>query len=282
MYPGAMTIDNSSDRGGAFLRGAIERLFSPLARLCLANGMMFATVEDMLKRSFIQAARDLQPGIPQHGMVSRISAATGLNRREVTRLAQEKAPRRSPRPSLAAEVIARWTAEPIYRTADDQASPLKRQGEAPSFESLAKSITRDVHPRSILEELLRLGIVSHDEATDQIVLLCNDYVPGDNQGELLTFLGDNVGDHLESAVANIAKNDIQHHDQAIFADELSSESIKTLAPLIMDHWHQLRDDLVPTITACIEADRQAGRPQDQRIRVGLYSFSEVEAEKGVN
>lgn len=268
----AVTMTNEAGSGA--LCRAIERLLSPLARLCLAHGILFAKAEEMLKSAFVRAARDLQRDIPQHGLVSRISAATGINRREVTRLVGDKASRRNERPSLASEVIARWTAEPVYRAASGEALVLRRQGDAPSFEYLARSITRDMHPRSILEELLRLGIVGYDAVTDQVALRCDEYVPGDGQGERMAFLGDNVGDHLESAVANLLRTDIQHHDQAIFADELSDESVKKLAPLIREHWCRLRDDLVPALTACIEADREAGRPQNQRVRIGLYSFSE--------
>jgi len=276
MYPDAAAAYTSTRPGEDLLSGAVGRIFSPLARLCLANGMLFSRAEELLKQSFITAARSLQPDLPQHGMVSRIAAATGLNRREVTRLVNNKAPRRNAKTPLAAEIIARWTAEPAYRDTNAAPRSLPRQGDAPSFESLARSITRDVHPRSILEELLRLEVVRHDQATDQITLLRGEYIPGKDQGELLAFLGDNTGDHLESAVANLVQDDIQHHDQAIFADELSEESVKALAPLIMANWHRLRDDLVPAITACIEADRKAGRPQDQRLRVGLYSFSEAD------
>jgi hypothetical protein len=32
--------------------------------------------------------------------------------------------------------------------------------------------------------------------------------------------------------------------------------------------------LVPQLAALIEADRAAGRPQDQRLRVGLFSYGE--------
>ena len=261
---------------------ALERLFMPLARLCLSNGMMFAKAEDMLKQSFISAAQALQPDLPQHGMVSRISATTGLNRREVTRLVRDKAPRRRVKVPLASEVVARWAALPVYRAADGQPLALKRQGEAPSFESLARSVTRDVHPRSILEELLRLGMARLDDTGEQVTLLRGDYVPGEDKGQMLTFLGDNVGDHLESAVANLLQDDIQHHDQAIFADELSQESVKNLAPLIRQHWRRLHDELVPVIASHIEDDRQHGRIQDQRVRIGMYSFSETEARKGSN
>lgn len=279
MHADTLTAYMGNDTDGTALCQAVERLFSPLARLCLANGMLFEKAEEILKQSFINAAQELQPDLPQHGMISRIATATGLNRREVTRLVHDKARRRPSRKPLAAEVIARWVAESVYRAADGSPLPLNRLGAAPSFESLARSITRDVHSRSILEELLRLGVVRHDQETDQILLLCDEYIPGHDQAEMLSFLGDNVGDHLESAVANLLKDDIQHHEQAVFADELSRESVNSLAPIIMAHWHGLRDDLVPAITACIEADRQAGRPQDQRIRVGLYSFAEAEQAK---
>jgi hypothetical protein len=32
--------------------------------------------------------------------------------------------------------------------------------------------------------------------------------------------------------------------------------------------------MVPTITGLIESDRLAGRVQDQRMRIGLYTFNE--------
>jgi hypothetical protein len=260
------------------LSDPLNRLFTPLARLCLANGMTFAEAENMLKQSFIQEARALNPDLPQHGMVSRLSTATGISRREVTRLVRDKAPRRCLKHSLAAEITALWTAERTYRNEAGEPLPLRRQGEAPSFESLARKATRDIHPRSALEELLRLGIVRHDQETDRIVLLRSEYIPQGND-EKLAILGENVGDHLESAVANLLDSAIQHHEQAVFADELSEESVRTLAPLILQHWHGLRDELVPVLSGLIEEDRQAGRPQNRRVRIGLYSFSEEDPAK---
>jgi hypothetical protein len=66
----------------------------------------------------------------------------------------------------------------------------------------------------------------------------------------------------------------RHLEQAVFADELSSVSIRLLRPLIMDHWKALRDAMVPAIHELIESDRRAGRIQDQRLRIGLYTFDE--------
>jgi hypothetical protein len=90
---------------------------------------------------------------------------------------------------------------------------------------------------------------------------------------MLNFLGDNVGDHLNAAITNVLHDGNSHLEQAVFADELSTESIETLRPLFIASWKALREHMVPTIAALIEADKLAGREQDQRIRIGLYTFT---------
>lgn len=252
----------------------MSRLLFPLARLCLANGVTFAAVEELLKQAFVQEADALQPGAPMHGTVSRISTATGLTRREVTRLIKSETPVRSTKPPIGTELFARWTTDSKYQDHAGTPCALKRQGPAPSFEALAQSITRDVHPRSMLDELVRLGLVQYDEELDSVSLTRNEFVPRGDSRQMLDLLGGNVGDHLDAAVANVLHDGGSHLEQAVFADELSAESIKTLRPLVTGQWKALRDAMVPTILALIESDRLAGRIQDQRMRIGLYSFDE--------
>lgn len=258
----------------------ISRLLLPLARLCLANGVTFAAVAELLKQAFVQEAHALQPEAPLHGTVSRISTATGLTRREVTRLLDSETAGRPTKPPIGTEIFARWTTDPSYL--EDGGSPvmLKRQGPAPSFETLAQSITRDIHPRSMLDELVRLGLVQYDEELDAVSLTRSEFVPSGDSGQMLALLGDNVGDHLNAAVANVLHDGSSHLEQAVFADELSAESIETLRPLMTAQWKALRDAMVPTIMELIESDRLAGRIQDQRLRIGLYTFEESASTTG--
>jgi hypothetical protein len=245
-----------------------------VARLCLTKGVTFAAVEEVLKRAFVQEAAALQPGALGHGAVSRISTATGINRREVTRLTRDDKPLRPMKPPLATELFARWTTDPVYRDQNGAPCVLKRLGPAPSFEALAQSITLDRHPRSLLDEIVRLGLAQYDADSDFITLCRSDFVPTGDARQMLDFLGDNCGDHLDASVANVLDGDSRHLEQAVFADELSAESVETLRPLVTAHWQALRDAMVPALTALIEADRLAGRTQDRRVRVGLYSFNE--------
>lgn len=252
----------------------LSRMLVPLARLCLANGVTIAVVEELMKHAFVKEANALQPGAPMHGTASRISTATGLTRREVTRLIKAETPVRSTKPPIGTEIFARWTTDSKYQDHDGAPCAIKRQGPAPSFEALAHSITRDVHPRSMLDELVRLGLVHYDEELDCVSPTRNEFVPSGDSKQMLDLLGDNVGDHLDAAVANVMHDGGRHLEQAVFADELSTESIKALRPLLTSQWKALRDAMVPTIIDLIESDRLAGRIQDQRMRIGLYTFEE--------
>jgi len=268
--------ESTSDLTGqdTVIAKVLGRLLAPLARLCLANGITISTVEEILKQVFVQEANALKPGMPMHGTVSRISTATGLTRREVTRLIKSDAPVRPKKPPIASEIFARWTSDPAWRGHDGKPLVIKRQGAAPSFEALAQSITRDIHPRSMLDELVRIGLAHYDEVLDCVSLVHDDFVPGGDSQQLLSLLSDNVGDHLDAAVTNVLSDVGRHHEQAVFADELSSDSIDALRPLVAAQWSALRDAMVPTITNLIESDRLAGRVQNQRMRIGLYTFNE--------
>jgi hypothetical protein len=252
---------------------AVDALLAPLAQLAVAKGMPCAVVEDRLRQAFVRAARDAHPNLLPHRMVSRIATATGLSRREVTRLMLPEAapPRRRP---VAAEVFALWASDPRYADGRGRPRKLPRQGDAPSFESLAQSVTRDVHPRSLLDELLRLGLAVHDAADDSVALAHDAFVPRGDTERMLGFLGQNVGDHLGAAVDNVLGDGHQHFEQAVFADELSPQSVRAVRESIDEHWRALSGALVPRLTSLIDADQAAGRPQDQRLRIGLFSYSE--------
>ena len=252
---------------------ALDGVFAPLAQLCLSKGIRIQAVEERLRVAFVQAARDTQPVATSSRVTSRISAATGLTRREVDRLARApniaiEAPR-----SPITELFTRWLSDPALRGADNKPTPLPRQGPAPSFEALAQSVTRDVHPRTLLDELCRLQLAALDPVTDQVALLRDAFVPSGDWARMMGYVGDNVGDHFRAAVANVLQDGKQQLEQAIFADELSAESLAETSKVMTDQWRRLLTEVAPQLEKMIEKDRQLGRPQDRSIRIGMFTWS---------
>jgi Family of unknown function (DUF6502) len=271
----------------AALQAALARLLAPLAQLAVARGVPFAVVDDMMRAAFVSTAHAAHPGLPEHRRASRVSAATGLNRREVNRLLNEQhaaarqgmpvAPPRSP----AAMVFAHWRATGAYRTRAGAPRVLPRTGAPPSFESLAQEVTRDVHPRALLEELLRLNLATHDEVRDTVALVKNNFVPRGDAERMVQWLGANVGDHLAGAVANVIGREPAHPEQAIAAEGLSAASVAQVRPLLHAHWQRLTEEMVPLLERLIEQDAERtdpDNPNTHRVRFGLYGFDTAPAQ----
>ena len=290
------------------LHAALRQVLLPLARLALARGFTHAALDEGLKQALVEAADAQQAALPPHRRVSRIATTTGIHRREVTRLVgllrDDEASRAPPQRSLASELFAHWRTDRHYCDRRGSPAELPRQGPSPSFESLARQITRDVHPRSLLEELLRLGLAAHDSRRDTVRLLREAFVPQGDEARLLRALGHNVGSHFDAAVDNLLEGDRSHFEQALFAHGLGEQSLAEFRTLVRDQWQSLLDAMVPALEAMVERDATAAAstaatapasarsapadgagpalhpapptPPRHRIRLGLYSFSRDE------
>ena len=278
--------------GGGASAPAIDALLAvlrPLARLAIDHGVQFGQLEELMKRAMVEAALRATEGGARRGAppVSRLSVVTGIHRKEVKRLAEATdldAVRAEATP--AAEVFTRWISDPAWR--DAQGTPLvlaRRPGAvgAPSFEQLARSVTTDVHPRTLLDELARLGLVAHDATSDTVALHAEAFVPAGRLDGLLAFLGANVGDHLAAARANVAATQralregaapgrAPFVEQALYADALSAASAGQAAERARAFWQTLLQTLAPELQALEDADRRANRTADHRVRIGLYCY----------
>lgn len=254
------------------LLDALRRLLHPLATLAVARGLPFQAVDALMRQAFVEAASAAHPGLLPHRRVSRIATVTGLNRREVARLTREPDAAAAPAArSTVDELMAHWLTDRRYRRADGRPRVLPRTGRAPSFESLARAVTRDVHPRSLLDELCRLRLATLDEATDTVTL-SRHAVPLGDPRRMLGLLGANVGDHLRAAVENVQGAGDAHFEQALWADGASDETLQWLRLQIRAQWDALLAAIVPDLEQRIEADGQREPAPAQRVRIGLYSY----------
>ncbi len=265
------------------LLGAVEAVLLPLARLCVAQGLPVDHVEELLKRAYVRGARERRrelggaAGVGARD-VSQVATATGLSRREVARLDTALPPRSVQKPTPVNQLYLRWSTSKRLQDGQGKARALPRTGKAPSFESLAQSVTRHVHPRSLLDEMLRQDLVTLSEDGMTVQLQANRYVPTQDDAQLYGFLGANVGDHLAAATANVIRREHRHFEQAIFADELSQESAEAVHQMVGAQWQRLLAELVPEIESRIADDKAAGRAANHRARIGLYTFHEQETD----
>src|SRR5688500_13155154 len=255
------TSDEMDEQGA--LLASLRQVLEPLAELAVQRGLPYASVEELARRAFVGAADAAHPDLLPHRKVSRISTATGINRREVARLLavirDAQAAQRLPSRSVASELFAHLMSDGRYRDRHGEPRVLRRQGRAPSFEALAHAITRDVHPRSLLDELLRLKLAVHHAEQDTVELVRDAFVPSEARVRMLQFLGANVGDHLAGAVTNVLTDGRRHYEQAVFANGLPDASVQAGGAQISELRKTLPTTQVPGLEQKVQREgRGAG------------------------
>jgi hypothetical protein len=262
----------------------VLRVLQPLVRLLVRNGVTYTVLAAALKRLFLQAA---QQELAQRGMASTDSAVSllsGVHRRDVrglTRAAPESTAPSSPSaPSphlgLAAQVVARWMNEPEFGNAQGQTRVLPKSGGAGSFDALVAGVSRDVRPRAVLDELLRLGVVQDTEAG--LVLEGTGFAPRQGFEEMSWLFAANLQDHAAAAVANL-QGEANFLEQAVFVDQITAESAQQLHSVSVAAWQQAFKLVMQQAQVRFDADAPLPAAERRhRARFGVYFYSEREDE----
>jgi hypothetical protein len=255
---------------------AVRRVFRPLVRLMLANGVTYPLLTEMMKGIFVEtAARDFRLS-DRELTDSRISLLTGIHRKDVRRLRDETGTV-APKPagvSLAAQVISVWTGSPDFIDAEGHPLLLHRlasRGGAKSFEELAARVSTDVRSRPMLDELLRLGVVQLDEE-DRVALAAEAFVPRQGLEEKLFYFGHNLHDHAAAAVHNVIGEGEPWLERSVHYGALAPESVAELRSLAEKSGMQAIQAVNRKALALEEGDTTAPQSQ-QRMTFGIYFYA---------
>ncbi len=268
----------AESRADLTLAAAI-RVLAPLLPLLLREGVTFQRLAVALKQALLEEAPAvlLDSGIRVSD--SSVSTLTGIHRKDVREWRSAGRPRAQAKTFGAVmNAFTRWSTDPDYCDARGRPRVLERRSGARSFEALASSVSNDVRPRTVLQELLRLGVAelepgAGEDAEDRVRLRVDAFVPREGTTEMLELLSDNVSDHLAAAVHNVLGAAPPMLEQSIYADHLRPQSVERMRALARKTWQAAFPEIVRKATALREDD--SGRPgADQRIRVGMYFYHE--------
>jgi hypothetical protein len=254
------------------LHAPLARLLRPLVRLCIRSGMTFPALAQLLRELFVNVAEHDFELTGKEQTDSRVSLLTGIHRKEVARLRGAGAPVNETSATLSrtSAIIARWLAAPEFTDARGDPLPLPRTAgdDAPSFEQLVASITKDVRPRAVLDEWLDRNLVTINDK-EEIVLVDAAFVPrGEDDGKW-HYLGRNLHDHIAAAAENVSAAP-RFLERAVHYDGLS----RKLAKRLESRSRELAMDALKTANR--EANRAIAKDKggDARWNFGVYIYSE--------
>jgi hypothetical protein len=252
-------------------------LITPVVRWLLRSGVSYGALAELLKSVFVEVAREEIEASGTRATQSALSVLSGVHRKDV-RAIESRPPGESTLSApvrgvpLASQVFTRWLTDQRYRTRSGKPRSLPRSGSGISFETLARELSHDVHPRTVLEELLRLGLVRAEG--DKLIPVRSSFVPSRELGELTSLFSANAADHLAAAVHNLTVDALPWLEQSVFAEGLSDASVARLHELARSAWAQAFAGMVDEASRRVEADDAVPSEQQRRMRFGAYFFSE--------
>lgn len=259
-----------------FLR-VLRGLLRPLVKAMIAQGVTAPAVYRLLKEIYVEVADQAFRIDEKRPTDSRISLLTGVHRKDVRAIRENTGattPPPSERVTAIASVVGRWLASPETLDAEGRPLPLPRQAtDGPSFDALVGSISKDVRPRTILDELLHQRLVAVDTETDSVRLAPEAFLgPGDSEQQIV-FFAQNVGDHIAAATENlVAEGDAAPFlERAVFYNRLRSGSVDRLEEAARA---QAKDGLsaLNRLAFRFQQEDIASPDATERFRFGVYFY----------
>ncbi|OTG89480.1 DUF6502 family protein [Acinetobacter sp. ANC 3813] len=237
----------------------------PLTQWLIRSGVGYNDFTAALKPLFYLQALDELDRIDQKSTVSAISLLSGLHRKDVSALKNTDITHSGIQPealSVSSRVIGAWLAD-----AWPQCLSMNKN-HPQSFDALVKTVSLDVHSKSVLNELIRLGLVLVEN--DCVILQKNGYYPSQQQQEIRQLLSQNVYSHLMAGMHNLFnENQTSQLEEAIRAEELTSESVQILQQKAVDLWEQYSQELLELASKRCTLDKGKSEA-NQTFCLGIY------------
>jgi hypothetical protein len=271
---------------------ALRKALRPLLRVMLSRGITLPYITELIKTLLVEVAESDFRLDGKPATDSRVSLLTGVHRKDVNRLrhgkagADDDAEKAPPVVSLGAQLVAQWLGNPQFLDAEGQPLPLPRnasEGGAQSFEALVTGINSDIRSRVVLDEWLRLGVVSLDDQR-MVCLNTQAFVPAKGFDEKAFYFGHNLHDHAAAAAHNLLGQEPPFLERSLHFSGLSADAVAELAAQSQKLGMQALVAVNKSAVAREAGEKQneeangvaTGQPAGelQRMTFGIYFFAE--------
>ena len=179
---------------------ALLGLLRPIARFALMRSLKFREVAEYLKFVFVSLAREELIRLEESVTTSKLSAMTGIQRRDVDRILQST-PEAQQEADVVTRVIGLWQGAKRFQTNSGKPKILTLKGGEGTFATLVRSVSTDLNPYTVAFELERMGIVNSTE--DGLQLAKPGYEPTGDLKAGLQLLANDSDDLYRGVLENL-------------------------------------------------------------------------------
>ncbi|MGB5180163.1 MAG: DUF6502 family protein [Gammaproteobacteria bacterium] len=251
------------------LFSAVRLLLRPLVRILIRNGVAHGAFAELTKKVFVDVAFDEFSPDGKKQTVSRVSAQTGLTRKEVKRLhelQQTDDSSSQARYNRAVRVISGWMNDASFLDGTGKPAELPISGEHPSFEELVRQYSGDIPTRAMLSMLVDGGSVK--QINGRVRLIRHAYVAGSDPVEKLDILGSDVFELIATIDHNMTADpgDLRFQRKVSY-DNIDPDALGKLRKMSARKAQALLEQLNRQYA---ENEQGDGGGQGKTISLGIY------------
>lgn len=203
-------------------------ILRPIVRYCLKHSMGVRDLLDAARHVFVSIAVEELEKAEKKTTTSRISVMTGLQRPLIK--ACRKNPDPAPPSHFTTRVISQWRRDPRFLTKSKAPKVLSYEGHNTEFKKLVEAVSTDLHPRTVLFDLERLGVV--EITNGGVKLKARAYRPAGKPSEVYRMMARDVEELMRAVIENIeheaeGKDPVNFHAYTYF-DNVSAEDLTHL------------------------------------------------------
>ena len=255
----------------------LKLLMKPIVRFCLRHSLHIQDVLESAKILFTELAAEEMERSGDQPNVARLSAMTGLQRREVMRIFRDSDTREEPQ-GLVRRVIGQWQQDKRFLTKSRKPKVLSFDGDDSEFRELVRTLSNDLTAGTVLMELERVGAV--EQVRGGIKLKSRLYVPTGDLRAGYALLSEDIDDLTTAVEENLLqKLDPPHMHIKTMYDNIDPDSMDDIRNWMYREGsalHQKARNFISKFDRDINpGEKKNGKPG---ARVVLGTFSHISDE----
>ena len=234
-----------SNQINSILSESALKILRPLVRILIRNGVSSGSLEELVRKAFVDEAFAIGTKKQQKTTVSSVSAQTGLSRKEVKRLNELSDTHNTDieqKYNRAVRVISGWVNDKNFVDASGDARILTMDGSDSSFASLVKQYSGDIPTKAMLDLLITADCVQVDDG--KVRLIKHAYVPGKDSAEIIRILGADTSELINTIDHNLtAEENEKRYQRKVSCVALRKSAIEEFKQLSTKQSQSLLEDL---------------------------------------
>lgn len=268
------------------LLAAFRVMLRPLVRILLRHGISFAEFAEIVKTVYVEIAVTDFRVEGKRGTKSRIAVITGLTRKEVSRVvegARQDSGESKSNLNRVARVLAGWHTDSDF--IGPYGMPLEIRYEegglsAVNFSTLVRRYSGDMSPRSMLDELMRVGAVVETEP-GWLKVLRRVYEPQTLAMDNFERVGEVVKNFVDTVDFNLQKKEqgAGRFERIVYSPEgIRDEDFPKFRHYVNERCQALLEEIDNWI-ARLELPEKAVKDEVTHTGIGIYHYVERRDDK---